>query len=280
MQEILEKLFFYFHFPFVVNAIIVGSLIALCCALIGVPLVLKRFSFIGDSLSHVAFGALTIATIMQFSNNMFVVLFITIIFSIILFKTSENKKINADAATAIVSVGALGIGYLLMNLFAKSANLSGDVCTILFGSTSILTLKKSEVILCIILSISVIFLFILFYNRIFAITFDESFSKGIGFNTNLYNIIIAVVIAVIISLAMKLVGSLLISALLIFPALSSMRFCKSFKSVTIFAGFISIFCSLFGIILAILLGTPVGATIVTTEVVVFIFFYIFGILIR
>ncbi|MCR4992741.1 MAG: metal ABC transporter permease [Lachnospiraceae bacterium] len=266
----LDKLFTYLQYPMVINALIVGVLISLCSSLFGVTLVLKRYSFIGDGLSHVAFGAMAIATVMKLTNNMLLILPVTVICAVLLLKTGQNAKIKGDAAIAMISVGALALGYLIMNVFSTSANISGDVCSTLFGSTSILTLNSTEVVLCIILSIVVITIFILFYNKIFAVTFDESFSKASGVRTNAYNFLIAVVIAVIIVLAMNLVGSLLISALIIFPALSAMRIFRSFKKVTVFSAIFSVVCAVLGLIISIMTGTPVGSTIVATDVVAFL----------
>lgn len=273
MPEIIEKLSFYLDFPFVQYAIIVGVLVSLCSSLLGVTLVLKRYSYIGDGLSHVAFGALAIASVLKLTNNMLLILPVTIAVAILLLCTGKNARIKGDAAVAMVSVGALAIGYLLMNIFSTSANISGDVCTTLFGSTSILTLKAEEVYLCIALSCVVIFCFILFYNKIFTITFDENFARATGVNTTIFNLLIAVIVAVIIVLAMNLVGALLVSALVVFPALSAMRTFKSFFSVTIAAATISVICSLIGIVIAILAGTPVGSTIVAADIVVFLLFY-------
>ena len=269
MPELLEKLFFYLDFPFVRYAIIVGVLVSLCSSLLGVTLVLKRYSYIGDGLSHVAFGALSIAAVLKISNNMLIILPITIAVAILLLCSGKKAKVKGDAAIAMVSVGALAIGYLLMNIFSTSANISGDVCTTLFGSTSILTLKVEEVYLCIALSIAVLAIFVIFYHKIFAITFDENFARATGVHVFFYNILVATIIAIIIVLAMNLVGALLVSALVVFPALSAMRLFKSFFSVTIAAAVISVFCSLIGILIAILAGTPVGSTIVAMDIVVF-----------
>jgi zinc transport system permease protein len=269
MGNIIETLQFYLSYPFVRYAIIVGTLIALCSALLGVTLVLKRFSYIGDGLSHVAFGALAIATLFDLTNTAGVVMPITIIAAILILRTGQNPKINGDAAIAMLSVGSLAVGYLIMNVFSTSSNISGDVCSTLFGSTSILTLTKSEVWLCIIMSILVVAVFIIFYNRIFAITFDENFARATGVNAGAYNMLIAIITAIIIVLAMNLVGSLLISALVIFPALSAMRVVNNFKGVVIYSAVISVCCALFGIILSILCSTPVGATIVVANIVVF-----------
>jgi zinc transport system permease protein len=265
----IDTLVYYFEFPFVRYALIVGVLIALCSSLLGVTLVLKRFSFIGDGLSHVAFGAIAIASVLNLSNDMFFVLPATVTCAVLLLRTGQNTKIKGDAAVAMISVGALAVGYLLMNIFSTSANLSGDVCSTLFGSTSILTLSISEVWLCVVLSIAVVVIFVVFYNKIFAVTFDEDFAKAVGTNVNTYNLLIAVTIAIIIVLAMNLVGSLLISALVIFPALSAMRVFRSFKTVTICSAVVSVICATLGILISILAGTPVGSTIVVIDILAF-----------
>ena len=270
MSAILEKLIFYWGYPFVRYALIVGVLIALCSSLLGVTLLLKRFSFIGDGLSHVAFGGMAVATVLGLSDHMPLTLSVTVACAILLLRTGQNTKVKGDAAIAMVSVGALAMGYLLMNLFSTSTNLSGDVCSTLFGSTSILTLTKTEVWLCIGLSIVVVASFLLFYNKIFAVTFDETFAKAVGTNVERYHLLIAVVIAVIIVLAMNLVGSLLISALIIFPALSAMRLCKSFREVTICSVVLSVSCAALGILISVLAGTPVGSTIVAADLTAFI----------
>ncbi len=272
----LDTLIEYLSFPFVRYALIVGVLIALCSSLLGVTLVLKRYSFIGDGLSHVAFGALAIATVFNLTNRMIIVLPVTIAFAILLLRKGQNTKIKGDAAIAMLSVGALAFGYMLMNLFPSSSNVSGDVCTTLFGSMSILMLTKTDVWVCGILAIIVTVLFIILYNRIFAVTFDEDFANAVGTKVNFYNLLIATVIAVIIVLAMNLVGSLLISALVIFPALSAMSILKNFKSVTIFSAISSMICALLGILISILAGTPVGSTIVAADVVLFGICYLIG----
>ena len=269
MSQMAEKLALYWTFPFVRYALAVGILIALCSSLLGVTLVLKRFSFIGDGLSHVAFGAMSIAAILQIKNEMPLVMVITVICAILLLRTGQNAKIKGDSAIAMISVGSLALGYLMMNLFGTSSNLSGDVCSTLFGSTSILTLSQSEVWLCAAISLAVIAIYVFFYNKIFAVTFDENFAKATGVRAERYNLLIAVVIAVIIVLAMNLVGSLLISALIIFPALSAMRLCKSFLSLTVFSAVVSVLCAAIGILISILAGTPVGSTIVAVQIAVF-----------
>ena len=272
----LETLQMYFSYPFVRYAFIVGVLIALCSALLGVTLVLKRFSFLGDGLSHVAFGGIAIASVLNLSNNMLIVLPITIISAVLLLRTGQNKKINGDAAIAMFSVGALALGYLLLNVFSTSSNVAGDVCTTLFGSTSLLTTTGTEVMICIVMAAIVLIAFVLFYHKIFSVTFDENFSKAVGTKTDTYNLLIAILIAAVIVLAMNLVGSLLISALVIFPALSAMRVFKSFKSVTICAAVFSVICAVVGLLISILAGTPVGATIVAVDMVGFGLFTIVG----
>lgn len=280
MGDTFEILKFYIQYPFVRYALIVGVLIALCSSLLGVTLVLKRFSFIGDGLSHVAFGAMAIATVFHMVDNMWFVMAITVACAVLLLRTGQNTKIKGDAAIAMLSVGSLAIGYLIMNIFSTSANISGDVCTTLFGSTSILTLKKSEVWLCIILSIVVISLFVFFYNRIFAVTFDENFAKATGTHAGTYNLFIAIITAVIIVLAMNLVGSLLISALIIFPSLSAMRVINNFKGVVIYSAIISVVCALLGILISIIYSLPVGSTIVAVDIVLFIIHYVLGRVLR
>ena len=275
MNEIIDKLLL-LQYPFARNALIVGILIALCSSLLGVTLVLKRFSFIGDGLSHVAFGAMTVGVVIGLTNNMPFILIATTFAAILILRKGQNAKIKGDAAIAMISVGALAIGYLLMNVFSKSSNVSGDVCSSLFGSVKILTLSTTEVWLSIALSIVVLVVFVLFYNKIFSVTFDENFSTATGMNTELYNLLIAVVIAVIIVLAMNLVGSLLISALVVFPALSAMRVFKSFRSVTICSAIFSVTCAFLGILISIVADTPVGSTIVGTDIVGFLIFLLIG----
>ena len=272
----MDKLMIYLSHPMVRYAIIVGVLIALCSSLLGVTLVLKRYSFIGDGLSHVAFGAMAIAAVLNLTNKMILILPITVISAILLLRTGQNTRIKGDAAIAMISVAALAFGYLLMNIFSSSSNVSGDVCSTLFGSTSILTLTKSEVRLCVVLSVLVIAIFVIFYNKIFAVTFDENFARATGINAGAYNLMVAVVIAVIIVLAMNLVGSLLLSALVIFPALSAMRIFNSFKHVTVASAVISVICALTGLIVSIMAGTPVGSTIVAVDVIGFLICYVIG----
>ena len=272
----MSLLLSYLQYPFVLYALIVGTLIALCSSLFGVTLVLKRFSFIGDGLSHVAFGAIAVATVLHLNNQMLFVLPVTVLCAVLLLQAGQNARIKGDAAIAMLSVGALAIGYLLMNLFSTSSNLSGDVCSTLFGSTSILTLTKTEVWLSVGLSLLVVAAFILFYNKIFAVTFDEGFARATGLPAAAYNLLIAVIIAVIIVLAMNLVGSLLISALVIFPALSAMRLFKSFRAVTICSAVLSVACAFSGIVISILAETPVGSTVVAVDIAAFGIFCLIG----
>ena len=279
MMKIIETLSSYFSYQFVLYALIAGVLIALCAALLGVSLVLKRYSMIGDGLSHVAFGAMAVATVCSMAP-MAVTLPITVVAAIILLGITNSTKIKGDAAIAMISVGALALGYLLLNIFSASSNVSGDVCTTLFGSTSILTLSKTDVILCAVLACVVMLVFIMFYHKIFAVTFDENFATATGTNAKAYNSLIAVVTAVVIVLAMNLVGALLVSALIIFPALASMRIFKSFFSVIVSSALISVICAVIGIFIAILYGTPVGSTIVAANIVVFIIFTVIGKVIR
>lgn len=268
-MNIIESLTSYLGYPFVRYALLAGILIALCSALLGVCLVLKRYSMIGDGLSHVAFGALAVATVVNLAP-MAVALPVTIIAAVILLDINNNSKIKGDAAIAMISVGALALGYLLLNIFSASSNISGDVCTTLFGSTSILTLSKSDIILCLALTVVVLFVFIFFYHKIFTVTFDENFASATGTNTEAYNAMIAIVTAIVIVLAMNLVGALLISALIIFPALSAMRIFKSFFSVILSSAIISVICAVVGIVIAILYGTPVGSTIVAADIIAFL----------
>jgi len=267
----LAELLRYLEYPFVRYAIVAAMLISLCSALVGVILVLKRYSYIGDGLSHVAFGAMSIALVLgMIQQKMYLVFPITTVAAILILKSGQNKRVQGDAIVGMISTGALALGYLLMNLFPPTANISGDVCSTLFGSTSILTLSKAEVWLCVIASIIVLIIFVMLYPKIFAVTFDENFSKAIGLKTNQINLILAVIIAVIVVLAMNLVGSLLISALVIFPALSVMQLFKSFKAVLIGAAVLSEICTITGMLVAILCSTPVGATIVTVDIIAFI----------
>ncbi|MGN0484469.1 MAG: metal ABC transporter permease [Lachnospiraceae bacterium] len=276
MVDWIEKLQYYWQYPFVRYALIVGTLIALCSSLLGVTLVLKRFSFIGDGLSHVAFGAMAIATVLNLADKNMFIMPVTILAAVLLLRTGQSKKVQGDAAIAMWSVGSLAIGYLVMNIFSTSANLTGDVCSTLFGSTAILTLTKEEVVVCVVTSIVVLVVYVLFYHKIFAVTFDETFAAATGINVNRYQMLIAVMTAVIVVLAMNLVGSLLISALVIFPALSAMQLVQNFKGVVLCSMAVSVTCTIIGMLISILGSTPVGSTIVAVDLVVFLLFYLLG----
>lgn len=276
MSDMISRLNTYLQYDMVKNALIVGVLIALCSSLLGVTLVLKRYSFIGDGLSHVAFAALSIATITKLTNSMIIVMPITIISAVLMLSAGQNTKINGDAIVAMISVGALAIGYMLVNVFSVSSNVSGDVCSTLFGSTSILTLSQTDKWICIIMSVVVVLFFALFYNKIFAVTFDENFAAATGIKAGAYNMLVAVITAVIIVLAMNLVGSLLISALIIFPALSAMRIYKNFLAVIISSAIISVLGAVVGIFTSLLASTPIGSTIVCVYILIFAIFSILG----
>lgn len=268
-MNILDTIKDYFSYPFVRNALIVGVLIALSASLLGVSLVLKRFSYIGDGLSHVAFGAMSLGIVLNMTNNLLLIMPVTVAAAILLLGMGQNAKIKGDAAIAMISVGSLAFGYLIVNVFSKSANVTGDVCSTLFGSTSILTLSGKDVWLSIFMSLLVIGVFVIFYNKLFAVTFDEVFALATGVHARVYNLLLATVTAIVISLSMRLVGSLLISALIIFPALSSMRVFKNFRSVIICSAVISVTCSLSGMFFSVLYSTPVGATIVAADIIMF-----------
>jgi zinc transport system permease protein len=266
----MATFFEYFTYPFVRYAFAVGILISLCSALFGVILVLKRFSFIGDGLSHVAFGAMAVAAVVGLADNLLIVMPVTVAAAILLLKTGQSKRMKGDAAIAVVSVGALAVGYLLMDVFSASASVAGDVCSTLFGGASILTLTRTDLWVSVILSAAVILWFVLFYHRIFAVTFDEEFAKAAGVRASLYNLLVAVIAAVIIVLAMNLVGSLLVSALIVFPALSAMRVMGGFRGTVILSALLSVACAASGILLSLLLSTPVGPTIVAFDIAAFL----------
>lgn len=272
----LDTLTHYLAYPFVRYALVVGVLIALSSSLLGVTLVLKRYSYIGDGLSHVAFGAMAVATVLKMSNHLALILPLTVLAAILLLRSGQNAKIKGDAAIAMLSVGALAMGYLLMNIFGTASNLAGEISTTLFGSTTILTLTMQDVILCLILSALVVAMFIVFYHRIFAVTFDETFARAVGIRAGAWNLLIAVMIALVVVLAMNLVGALLVSALVIFPALSAMRVFQSFRAVTICSVILSVVCALAGILISILAGTPVGSTIVAADIVAFALCFLLG----
>ena len=265
-------------YPFVLYALAVSALISLCAGLLGVPLVLKRFSFIGDGLSHVAFGAVAVATIMHVTSPLIVVLPVTVLAAVLLLATHENAKLKGDSALAVFSVSALAVGYVLLHFSENTANVSGDVCSSLFGSTSLLTLSPADVWLSLALSVLVIGSFVFLYHKIFAVTFDETFARTSGMHARLYRVLLAVLSAVVISTAMELVGSLLVSALIIFPALSAMRLFRTYRGVTVAAAVLSVSGAVLGMLISILLETPAGATVVVTDLLVYVIFTVIDLL--
>ena len=273
---LMQTLALYWQYPFVRSALAVGGLIALCASLLGVPLVLRRFSFIGDGLSHAAFGAMAVASVLNLAGEMPFVLGVTVVCAVLLLRAGQNASLRGDAATAMLSVGAMAVGYLLMNLFGTSANLSGDVCATLFGATSILTLTAGEVWLSAALALGITAVFALFYHRIFAVTFDEDFARAAGVGAKACNLLLAVSAAVVIVLAMNLVGSLLVTGLVVFPALAAMRVCGSVGGVALCAALFAVGCAAAGILIAVVAGTPVGSTIVAVEIAVWGLFWLAG----
>ena len=269
MFNILQDLFSY---GFIVRALIVGTLVSLCAALLGVSLVLKRYSMIGDGLAHVGFGALSIAMALNLAPLQ-VSIPLVVIAAFLLLRISENSKIKGDAVIAIISSSALAIGVIVTS---KSSGMNADVDSYMFGS--ILAMSKSDVYISVILSIIVLFLFIFFYNKIFAITFDENFAKATGTNSNRYNMLIAFLTAITIVIGMRIMGTLLISSLVIFPSLTSMRVCRSFKSVVVSSAIISMICFFLGILGSFIFATPAGATIVVVNIIAFLIFSIVGLI--
>ena len=265
MTESIETLRQYLAFPFVQNALVAGLLVALAAALLGVTLVLRRLSYIGDGLSHVAFGTMAVAGALHFADRLSLSIPVTAICAVLLLRSGRGAKIRGDAALAMFSVGAMAVGYLLMNVFPGSSNVSGDVCSTLFGSTSILTLSASDVRLCAALSLGVALFFAFFRNRIFEVVFDPDFARACGTRTAFWETALAVLSAVVIVTAMRLVGTLLVSALLVFPAVGAMRVCRSFRSVLACAAATGVACALAGILASILAGTPVGSTVVAAD---------------
>ena len=271
-----EQLATYLSYPFVVNALVVGVLVALCSSLLGTTLVMKRLSYIGDGLSHVAFGAYAVAAVVGVTRDMLIIAPVTVLAAVLLLRRGQSARVKGDAAIAMMSVTALAAGYLVMNVFGSRSNVSGDVCTVLFGSTSILTLTPFDVAACSIMSVVVVVGFALVYNRVFAVTFDEAFARAIGLPVGRYNLVIAIMVALVIVIGMTLVGALLLSAFVVFPALSAMRVCRTFKAVTVFAAVIGVLCALFGMLASIVLGTPVGSTIVALDALAYVLFCLAG----
>lgn len=277
----IDKLIYYYStFPNIRYSTVVLALVSLCAALLGVTLVLKRFSMIGDGLSHVAFGATSIATAASFTP-MYIALPFTTVAAILLLRRRSGAKIQGDSAIAMISAGSLAFGYIILNVFpSTSANVSGDACTSLFGSASILGIKKTDVLICAVLAAAVLAVFILFYNRIFSVTFDENFASATGTRAGAYNMLIAVITGIVIVTAMNMVGALLISALITFPALSAMRVFRTFKSVMICSACISVVCSLLGTVICLLASTPVGPTIAIANIAAFGLFSLTGFIMR
>ena len=273
----LARLITYFSYPFVRYAVIAGILISLCAGLLGVVLVLKRYAMIGDGLSHVAFGAMAVAAVAGLAP-LVVAVPVTVVAAVLLLLAGERRLIKGDSAIAMLSAGSLAVGYLLLNLFPSSdtGSLSGDVCASLFGSTSMMTLSSADVWLCVGLSVAVLGFFLVFYRKIFAVTFDEAFAATSGVRVRLYHFLIAAVSGVVIVLAMKLVGALLISALVIFPALSAMRVFRSFRSVVLCSGILAVAGSLVGLLAALLLSTPTGASVAVVHILIFGVFSLIG----
>ncbi len=256
-----------FSYPFMVRAFLVGTLVSLCAALLGVSLVLKRYAMIGDGLSHVGFGALAVATALNASPLM-VSIPIVVLAAFLLLRISENSKIKGDSAISIISTGALAVGVMIVSM---TTGMNTDVSNYLFGS--ILTMSTDDVRLSLLISSIVIILYILFYHRIFAVTFDESFAKATGLNAHVYNMIIAVLTALIIVLGMRMMGALLITSLIVFPALTSMRLCKRFITVIINSSLISVICLWIGITFSYVYATPTGASIVICNIIFFIIYW-------
>ncbi len=271
-----------FNNPFiaevVIKALVVGVLVSLCASLLGVSLVLKRLSMIGDGLAHVGFGAMAVAMVLDLNDfSLEVSIPIVVAAAFLMLKLSESDRLKGDAAIAIFSTGAVAVGSLLFNY---TGTRNTDVCNSLFGSASIITLDSKELWISIILSVSVIAFFIICYNRIFAVTFDEGFSKATGLKTEFYKLMIAVLTAVTIVLGMKMMGAIMISALITFPALSAMRVCRSFRSVVICAAGISVVCFVVGFFTACRLSYQTGATVATVELAAFLVCVIIGMVMR
>lgn len=266
----LDTLILVFSQGFMQRAVLGGIVISLCASLLGVSLVLKRYSMIGDGLSHVGFGAVVVATALGFAP-LAVAIPVVVIAAFLLLRLGESSEIKGDAAVALVSTGSLAVGVTASSL---SGGMNQDFNSYMFGT--ILGLSESDVVLSIAVSIPVLILFILFYNKIFTVTFDENFSKATGVKVELYNALVAVLTAIIIVLGMRLMGALLISSLVIFPSLTSMRVCRTFKGVVICSALVSVMCFLVGICLSVLYDLPTGASIVLANIVVFFIFWICG----
>lgn len=271
MMSLSELFSSEFMISLIIRALAVGFLVSLCSSLLGVSLVLKRFSMIGDGLSHVGFGAVALAAALNLSGiKMIFSIPIVIITAFFLLKLGNNGKVKGDSALAIVSTGAVALGSLLFNM---SGQRSTDICNSLFGSASLFTIGDIDLILSVVLSVTIIILFVFFYTKIFAVTFDENFSKATGIKTNVYNMLIAILTAVTIVLGMNMMGSLMISALIVFPTMTAMRVCKTFKGVLITSVSVSLICFVIGFFAACILGWQTGACVVTVNLIAFIFFH-------
>ena len=253
-------------YDFMIRAIIVGSLVSLCSTLLGTSLVLKRYSMIGDGLSHVGFAALAIAYALQLAP-MSVSIPVCVIAAFFLLQLEENSKIKGDAATALLCSGALAVGVMTISL---TTGMNTDVCNYMFGS--ILAISPSDMRLSVILSVVVLFLYIFFYPRIFAVTFDENFAKASGTNTRFYNMVLALLTSITIVLGMRMMGTLLISSLIVFPSITGMRVCKNFLGSIILASILSLFGFFVGMTLSFFYRIPTGASIVVIDIVLFFLF--------
>lgn len=269
MHEIIYLIGQIFSLDFMMKAFVVGILISLCSSLLGVSLVLKRYAMIGDGLSHVGFGALTVAAAMNVTP-LYVSIPVVIVTAFLLLRISESGKLKGDSAIALVSSSALALGVLIVSVSGTNVNIN----SYLFGS--IYAVSNQDMYLSIILSVVVIALYFVFYNKIFAVTFDENFARATGANASLYNVVTACLTAVTVVIGMRLVGSLLISSLIIFPPLTSMRVFKTFKKVIISSAAIGVFCVVVGIILSFLLDVPASACIVIINLAAYILFYVIG----
>ncbi len=257
-------------YPFMVRAIVVGIFVSLCAALLGVSLVLKRYSMIGDGLSHVGFSALAIAIVMNWTP-LAVSIPVVVLAAFLLLRLSANSKIRGDAAIALISTTALAVGVMVISV---TTGMNTDVCNYMFGS--ILAMSQSDVNLSVVLSVVVLIMFIVFYNKIFTVTFDENFARATGTNVDIYNMLLAILTAITIVIGMRMMGALLISSLIIFPALSSMRVFKCFKSVVINSAIISIICFIIGIAVSYLYATPTGASVVIVNLIFFVLYSVIG----
>lgn len=284
MSEFFETIQYYWSIDFIrtiiIRAMIIGIPVALCASLLGVSLVLKRYSMIGDGLSHVGFGALSIAAALNLNTDggnysyksLLICLPIVIIAAFMLLRLTENSKIKGDAAIALVSTGAIAVGYIIYSLSGKGS--AADVCGSLFGRSSIISIDAAAVPFSIGLSVIVLTVYFVSYTKVFSITFDESFASATGVHVKSYNIIISLLTAITIVLGMQLVGAIMISGLIIFPTLTAMRLCKTFRSVVIVSGAVSVLCFVIGFFIATVYKLPTGPTVIAINLLLFIVFTI------